>query len=100
MNCRRDTGTTNKNGRGIRGRFREEKYLIQAEIHFDIDSYCDRFAIFHGGLEFPLPGCFDFLLVQNPAPTAGNAEVTRRALPTDNPREKAGSLILCFSGFF
>src|SRR6266550_1358274 len=78
----------------------KQRFLIQAEIYFNVDRYRDWLAVLHGRLEFPLPHGFDGLLVQAQAQTAGNANVARLAIGTDDQIENAGSLILRFAGFF
>ena len=60
--------------------------LVTPEVDFDVDLYCYRVAVLHGGLEAPAFHRFDRLLVEATAQLTANPDDTGLTIrPNDQP---------------
>src|SRR5579864_9422466 len=79
---------------------RSTNLSIETEVHFNIDLYCHRLAVFHRRLEFPIAHCLNRLLVQSHAQRARDLDVAWMSIGSDDQPQHAGSLVLRLAGLF
>src|SRR5579863_3113390 len=79
---------------------RSASLSVEAEVYFNIDLHCDRLAIFHRRLEFPIAHRLNRLLIQSHTQRASDLDIAGLAVGTDDQPQYAGSLILRLASLF
>src|SRR5436309_13950343 len=74
--------------------------LQQPEVHFDVRSHDNRFAVLQAGLEAPLVDRFDRLLIEAQTDSLHHTQIARMSGLVDFNVENYGARVFCFAGFF